>query len=137
MLILASDHAGFELKQFLNKFFILNGIAFIDAGALDYDPDDDYPDFDSYDEDDSEEEEEDDDYPDFDSYDEDDYEDEYGDSSIANMQPLSRPNSFPTSASNGVSQPQVVQRPKPAKETVVADKTIDAVNNIFNKLFNR
>ena len=44
MLILASDHAGFELKQFLNKFFILNGIDFIDAGALDYDPDDDYPD---------------------------------------------------------------------------------------------
>lgn len=44
MLILASDHGGFELKQFLNKFFILNGIDFIDAGALEYDPNDDYPD---------------------------------------------------------------------------------------------
>lgn len=44
MLILASDHAGFGLKQFLNKFFILNGIDFIDAGALEFDPNDDYPD---------------------------------------------------------------------------------------------
>ena len=44
MIILASDHAGFELKQFLKQYFIKHKIDFFDAGALQYDAKDDYPD---------------------------------------------------------------------------------------------
>jgi ribose 5-phosphate isomerase B len=44
MIILASDHAGFELKQYLKQYFIKHKIDFFDAGALQYNPTDDYPD---------------------------------------------------------------------------------------------
>ncbi|MBQ7880689.1 MAG: RpiB/LacA/LacB family sugar-phosphate isomerase [Clostridia bacterium] len=44
MIILASDHAGFDLKILLMHFFKKNGIEYVDAGALDYDENDDYPD---------------------------------------------------------------------------------------------
>ena len=44
MLILASDHAGFELKEYLKQYFDKNGIDFEDCGALKYDAQDDYPD---------------------------------------------------------------------------------------------
>lgn len=44
MIILASDHAGFELKEYLKQYFSKRKIEFIDAGALTYDANDDYPD---------------------------------------------------------------------------------------------
>ncbi len=44
MIILASDHAGFELKEYLKQYFTKRNIKFIDAGALMYDKNDDYPD---------------------------------------------------------------------------------------------
>jgi len=42
---LATDHAGFELKEKVKKFLIENGYQFEDCGALSFDPSDDYPDF--------------------------------------------------------------------------------------------
>ena len=44
MIILASDHAGYELKEYLKLYFTKRGINFIDAGAVKYDAQDDYPD---------------------------------------------------------------------------------------------
>lgn len=44
MIILASDHAGYELKEYLKQYFTKHKIAHIDSGALKYDPNDDYPD---------------------------------------------------------------------------------------------
>ena len=44
MIILASDHAGFKLKEELKIFFDKHDIEYCDIGALAYDPDDDYPD---------------------------------------------------------------------------------------------
>lgn len=44
MIILASDHAGYELKEYLKQYFTKHKIEFIDAGALQYDANDDYPD---------------------------------------------------------------------------------------------
>lgn len=44
MIILASDHAGYELKEYLKQYFTKRKIEFIDAGALTYDANDDYPD---------------------------------------------------------------------------------------------
>ena len=44
MIILASDHAGYELKQYLKLFLSKNNIEFTDVGALTYDAQDDYPD---------------------------------------------------------------------------------------------
>lgn len=44
MIILASDHAGFELKEYLKLYFAKRKIEYIDAGALNYDANDDYPD---------------------------------------------------------------------------------------------
>ena len=44
MIILASDHAGFELKEYLKLYFTKRKIDFVDAGAIKYDAQDDYPD---------------------------------------------------------------------------------------------
>jgi len=45
MIILASDHAGFLLKEKLKKYFKKQNISFIDVGANEIIPDDDYPDY--------------------------------------------------------------------------------------------
>jgi len=45
MLYLASDHAGFELKQDIAAFLKQTNIEFIDLGPFSYDQLDDYPDF--------------------------------------------------------------------------------------------
>ncbi len=42
---LATDHAGFELKNFLKEYLISKGYNVEDCGAFKYDPLDDYPDF--------------------------------------------------------------------------------------------
>lgn len=42
---IASDHAGFELKNHLSEYIKNLGFTVIDKGPLSYDPDDDYPDF--------------------------------------------------------------------------------------------
>ena len=44
MIILACDHGGYELKEYLKQYFSKRNIDFFDAGALKHDPDDDYPD---------------------------------------------------------------------------------------------
>ncbi len=44
MIILASDHAGYELKEYLKTYFTKRNIDFVDAGAIKYDANDDYPD---------------------------------------------------------------------------------------------
>jgi ribose 5-phosphate isomerase B len=42
---LASDHAGFELKESLRKWLVKKGYEVKDFGAYSYSPTDDYPDF--------------------------------------------------------------------------------------------
>ena len=42
---LATDHAGFELKNYLKEYLIRKGNDVEDCGAYEYDPSDDYPDF--------------------------------------------------------------------------------------------
>lgn len=42
---LATDHAGFELKNKIKDFLSKKGADVEDCGALEYDKDDDYPDF--------------------------------------------------------------------------------------------
>lgn len=44
-LFIASDHAGFELKGKLKKYFDRKKIEYEDLGAFSYNKDDDYPDF--------------------------------------------------------------------------------------------
>ena len=44
-ILLASDHAGFELKEFLSNHLIQLGYNIEDCGAYDMNPIDDYPDF--------------------------------------------------------------------------------------------
>lgn len=45
MFYIASDHAGFELKEYLKKELSKRGIRFKDFGAYEYNKNDDYPDF--------------------------------------------------------------------------------------------
>lgn len=42
---LASDHAGFELKEKLKSYLIESGFEIKDFGAYEFNPEDDYPDF--------------------------------------------------------------------------------------------
>ena len=42
---LASDHAGYALKEAVKKFLIEQGYAIEDCGAFSFDQNDDYPDF--------------------------------------------------------------------------------------------
>lgn len=42
---LATDHAGFELKEKVKKFLQKQGYDVMDCGALSFDKEDDYPDF--------------------------------------------------------------------------------------------
>ena len=44
-IVLATDHAGFELKEHVKKFLSEKGFEVKDFGALEYDALDDYPDF--------------------------------------------------------------------------------------------
>mgnify|MGYP005690945815 FL=1 len=44
-IVLATDHAGFELKEHVKKFLLEKGFEIKDFGALEYDASDDYPDF--------------------------------------------------------------------------------------------
>ena len=44
-IVLATDHAGFELKEAVKKSLLELGFEVKDFGALDYEPTDDYPDF--------------------------------------------------------------------------------------------
>ena len=45
MIFLASDHAGYELKERLKKYLSSLGYEVEDCGAFEYDQGDDYPDF--------------------------------------------------------------------------------------------
>ncbi|HSX57647.1 MAG TPA: RpiB/LacA/LacB family sugar-phosphate isomerase [Candidatus Saccharimonadales bacterium] len=45
MIYLATDHAGFELKEKVKAFLTSSGHEVIDCGADTFNPDDDYPDF--------------------------------------------------------------------------------------------
>lgn len=45
MIYIASDHAGYELKNVLKNFLISEGFEVEDCGVYEYDKDDDYPDF--------------------------------------------------------------------------------------------
>ncbi len=47
IIYLASDHAGYEYKEYLKKYLLdrYKGIEIVDCGAKKYDPMDDYPDF--------------------------------------------------------------------------------------------
>ena len=45
IIVLATDHAGFELKEHVKKFLLEKGFEIKDFGALEYDALDDYPDF--------------------------------------------------------------------------------------------
>lgn len=42
---LATDHAGFEMKEFVREALTELGYSVIDHGAYDYDTDDDFPDY--------------------------------------------------------------------------------------------
>ena len=44
-IVLATDHAGFELKEYVKNFLQNKGYNIKDFGALEYDSLDDYPDF--------------------------------------------------------------------------------------------
>jgi ribose 5-phosphate isomerase B len=45
MIYLASDHAGFELKEKIKEFLASGGYEAEDCGAYEFNKDDDYPDF--------------------------------------------------------------------------------------------
>lgn len=43
MIVLACDHGGYELKEYLKQYFTKHNIEYLDAGALTYDANDAYP----------------------------------------------------------------------------------------------
>jgi len=43
--VVGSDHAGFEMKEFVKKYLTEKGIPFFDSGAEKLDPNDGYPQF--------------------------------------------------------------------------------------------
>ena len=43
MIILACDHGGYELKEYLKQYFNKHNIEYFDSGALTYEPNDAYP----------------------------------------------------------------------------------------------
>lgn len=45
MIYLGADHAGFELKEEIKEYLIVQGMQVEDLGAFEFNPDDDYPDF--------------------------------------------------------------------------------------------
>ena len=45
MIVLCSDHGGYELKEEIKKFLTKSGVEFLDCGAHEFNIDDDYPDF--------------------------------------------------------------------------------------------
>lgn len=45
MIVLASDHGGYELKEEIKKFLNKSKTEYIDMGATSFDKEDDYPDF--------------------------------------------------------------------------------------------
>lgn len=45
MIVVASDHGGYALKEEIKKFLINSKTEFVDVGATDFDQNDDYPDF--------------------------------------------------------------------------------------------
>lgn len=45
MIYISSDHKGFELKNFLVKSLVSEGIGIVDLGPFEIDQDDDYPDY--------------------------------------------------------------------------------------------
>ena len=45
MIYLATDHAGFELKEKIKEFLQKEGVEIEDCGAYEFNPEDDYPDF--------------------------------------------------------------------------------------------
>lgn len=45
MLYIASDHAGFELKEKIKKFLEEKKVQYQDIGPFQFDPNDDYPDY--------------------------------------------------------------------------------------------
>jgi ribose 5-phosphate isomerase B len=44
-IVLAADHAGFGLKEYIKRYLGKKGYRLVDKGASSYDKDDDYPDF--------------------------------------------------------------------------------------------
>lgn len=44
-ILIAADHAGFELKKTLTSFLVASSYNMVDKGAFSYDSTDDYPDF--------------------------------------------------------------------------------------------
>lgn len=45
IIYIAADHRGFKLKEYLKKFLKKKNYWVVDTGNIQYDPDDDYPDF--------------------------------------------------------------------------------------------
>ncbi len=45
MIVLACDHGGYELKEYIKQYFKKHKIEHTDVGALTLEPNDDYPDF--------------------------------------------------------------------------------------------
>lgn len=43
MIVLACDHGGYELKEYLKQYFTKHKIDFLDTGAINYEPNDEYP----------------------------------------------------------------------------------------------